>query len=1123
MSGGLQQQWGVGDPAQPGSDAQSQEFKAAFEGAMGAIAANLQYTAANGERERHAPLSERSQALTPKYQGALAQIDPTNPAKAKPAIDSLLAETRAVGQDVATFRAETEEAFTQWQSRSAAYDTAVTQVEELSEWQHPKEAAVRSLADAVRDAVNARAYKKAVAVLDQFLPKLQPIYEDMQTQKAAQKEYEPAQAALQPRLAAAATPGFAKLASQQSELAPAAAAMEASAQARDFVAALAASSALATKVDAYEKAVDELTRLKQEYDTAAAQTQSRLQAAPNPSPFNKLGAQQAELLSGQQAMEASAQGEEFQQGIQQANELGTKADAYTMAVEQFSQLKQQYDQAAAQVQPKLQAAPNPSPFNKLAAQQAELASGQQTMETAAQGEEFEQALQAANDVGGKVDAYAAAVEQMTQAKQDYDKASGLALQAMQSAPSPSPFQKFAAQQVELTTVQQAMEAAAQGEEFEQAVQQANDLNTKAEAYAAAVADMQKAKQAYDEAAAPIMAKLQAAPSPSPFQKLAAQQAELATAQQAMEAAAQGEDFPQALQQATDLGGKVDAYMSAVDVLAKAKEAYEQGSVPVLQRVKAAPNPSPYPKFAPQQAELVSSQQTVEAAVAGEDYEQAQARLGELATKVDAYVAALADQDEKKTSYLNALAGVQPLLDQATQSQVREAAGVQKELQALRAQMEAAATGGDYVQALKLVEDVKNKADEVMAVTSSSGVSTKFSFDVAPKNPIADGKPLPYTKGKATLKLEVSGEISGTGASNKVKAGTTGLPGSGNEGFKGEIEIFKTKFAEGVAGTQFTEAKGSIGFELSLKKVDINVGVSFKVQTGWSWLAGVGGVKFKFAEADWKKLQADKPPTVASLEFSAGLQGEGVLKGSDVGLAEGYEIKVNVKGTITAAFTPDWAEIFGEVGKKIAEEGAKEVATDAAGTVAEGTAEGVGEGAVAVVTGEVVIAGAIIIAGVATIAGGIFTVVRGWAIGDLSQSYTPSVEAAKAGFRAGMSNGSAPGDQFGATGFAQGRRNFQALVDRTKQEHPEATDEAIAKAIVAKADEALAQMASAIDRAVREGMWYGYIGQHTTLLLGDEARWGYVACFGNEPDSNSPDAAWKAYMVQHPMQSKASPK
>ena len=47
MSGGLKQQWGVGEAAQAGSDAQSQELKTAFEKAMNAMAEHLQYTAAN--------------------------------------------------------------------------------------------------------------------------------------------------------------------------------------------------------------------------------------------------------------------------------------------------------------------------------------------------------------------------------------------------------------------------------------------------------------------------------------------------------------------------------------------------------------------------------------------------------------------------------------------------------------------------------------------------------------------------------------------------------------------------------------------------------------------------------------------------------------------------------------------------------------------------------------------------------------------------------------------------------------------------------------------------------------------------------------------------------------------
>src|SRR5256885_4331744 len=51
-----------------------------------------------------------------------------------------------------------------------------------------------------------------------------------------------------------------------------------------------------------------------------------------------------------------------------------------------------YKQALAQVQPKLQAAPSPSAFKKLEPMQSELLSGHQQMESAAQAEEFEQAL-----------------------------------------------------------------------------------------------------------------------------------------------------------------------------------------------------------------------------------------------------------------------------------------------------------------------------------------------------------------------------------------------------------------------------------------------------------------------------------------------------------------------------------------------------------------------------------------------------------------------------------------------------------------------------------------------------------------------------------------------------------
>ena len=404
MSGGLKQQWGVGNPAQVGPDAQSQDFKTAFEKAMDATAEHLQYTAANGDRSRHDPLATRSEALVPRYQDALKEVDAADPAKAKPSIDTLLADTDSLGQEVATFRSETEKSVNEWQSRSGPYDAAVKQVEELSEWQHPKEAAVRALADAIRGMVNDHAYDKAVSTADQFLPKLQPVYEDLQKQKAAKQQYEPALAALQPRLAQAAAPSFAKLAGQQSEIASSQSAMESSAQGKDFVAAVAASTALSGRVDNYSEQLKQIQQAKDQFDQVSPGVQTKLQSAQNPSPFKKLEAMQAELSNGQKDMASAVTAEEFEQALQKANDLGTKADNYSEQLKQIQQAKDQFDQALGALQPRLAKAAERK-YPKLEPMQKEIADLQKPMEERAQAENYEEALKLGAALSVKLDAY----------------------------------------------------------------------------------------------------------------------------------------------------------------------------------------------------------------------------------------------------------------------------------------------------------------------------------------------------------------------------------------------------------------------------------------------------------------------------------------------------------------------------------------------------------------------------------------------------------------------------------------------------------------------------------------------------------------------------------------------
>src|SRR5262249_51900351 len=154
---------------------QSQDLKTAFEKLMDAIWDSLQYTAANGERSRQEPLAARRDELIPRYQTTLDEVDPADAAKARGDIDKLLSDGKVLGDETAAFRGETEKAIAEWHSREPSYDTAVSQVEELQAWQHPKGDELRGLADGIRTHVNDRAYPKAVDVLGQFLPQQQPI------------------------------------------------------------------------------------------------------------------------------------------------------------------------------------------------------------------------------------------------------------------------------------------------------------------------------------------------------------------------------------------------------------------------------------------------------------------------------------------------------------------------------------------------------------------------------------------------------------------------------------------------------------------------------------------------------------------------------------------------------------------------------------------------------------------------------------------------------------------------------------------------------------------------------------------------------------------------------------
>ncbi|MGO9261756.1 MAG: hypothetical protein ACLQU1_36455 [Bryobacteraceae bacterium] len=360
---------------------------------------------------------------------------------------------------------------------------------------------------------------------------------------------------------------------------------------------------------------------------------------------------------------------------------------------------------------------------------------------------------------------------------------------------------------------------------------------------------------------------------------------------------------------------------------------------------------------------------------------------------------------------------------------------------------------------------------------------KFSFDV----------PLPSKKvkvwgGRIEMELAIKPHISGTGAiddTNKTKLTSIGTKAVFN---------WQDKTASKVLSS------GNIFSDLKLARQ----GTSLVATSSTSTAIGKFDLKITFLSLD-KKLQKD-----ASLKLGLKVgEVEGALEPAKLKLPDQEidglklsDLELSVAGSISIA--PQWLTII----EKWAAEAGKDYLKSAV------------EDAGVVVGGDVVIAGSIVVGGVGTIAVAVYSIVEGWAIGDLAQDYTPSVAATKAGFKTAMTGGSAPSDRFGKAGHTVGRKNYDLLFAQTKKSNPNASDDDIKKAIAAKADDALSQVAGALDEKVRVGLWDGYLAKHKGSfppLLSSQAKAAYEACFGGFP-SESSSGEWKKYLDQHPTSS-----
>jgi predicted nucleic acid-binding Zn-ribbon protein len=220
--------------------------------------------------------------------------------------------------------------------------------------------------------------------------------------------------------------------------------------------------------------------------------------------------------------------------------------------------KDQYDPGLLALQPRIADA-SKCQFARLQATQADIAAIQEQMDTTAKAKDFVKALDMLGILSNKLDTFGQERQDLEQQKRDYQ--SGLTPLQPRLATARPAHVKLDPMSQDITAVQQQMEAAAQQEQFEQAQNIQKDLASKLDTYQTALTDLEKQKQAYDDALAKIKPKLDQI-NQCDNSSVTMLQEEIASTQGDMEQAAKQEEYEQALKLVETLGKALDSYDTA---------------------------------------------------------------------------------------------------------------------------------------------------------------------------------------------------------------------------------------------------------------------------------------------------------------------------------------------------------------------------------------------------------------------------------------------------------------------------------------------------------------------------------------------------------------------------------
>ncbi len=547
MGEGLQDHWKVQEAGSGGSDKQTKDFKKDFKAPIDKVAAGLVSLATIAAQAICDEMDGKRDKAYSAYQAILKKIDPADPKKMEKDIKKVIGLAKSLATEVAESAKKIAEAQKRWLAKAAELATASSRIDQLDAWGDAVAAGFLATLGEIRDSASGRDWVAALDKLESLTKDLAKPFEAYLAQKAAKETYD----AERPGFDEALEPGKTHPTPTETmttlckDADKALAEIDAKADTKDYVAAVALFAGLKTILTSLEAELTAFAALKKEYEERYRDLEPGIAYAA-PSGNAELKKREEEIAKKAAAMIAEATAGRYDKALELADPLAVLIAEYKVKADQVLTDEQRIEKRRAFLDPRIAAAMTPVGTDAAETHQDGLKGQQKDFDSAIAAGDYEKALILQDDMEAALKAYETHLAEYRAQEKEYKDRLAKGDKRLAAIKPHFGFDGSESLREEVDKARDEAEGLAAILNFEAGLSSLDSWEAKIEEYDARLKEIEAEKKRYDARLAEITPRLEAAQEPIERDEAESLQNDVASYEKEMKAAASIGDYEEAM-------------------------------------------------------------------------------------------------------------------------------------------------------------------------------------------------------------------------------------------------------------------------------------------------------------------------------------------------------------------------------------------------------------------------------------------------------------------------------------------------------------------------------------------------------------------------------------------------